>query len=54
MKKLASIAFGLLSLCTVSGAIDLTGLAPIGAFASYTAARDGVTVVCSDQSQVRF
>src|SRR5579862_2602343 len=35
-------------------AIDLTGFVPIGPLASHTAARDGVTITCGDQSQVRF
>lgn len=54
MNKLASSAFCLFSLSAVAPAIELTGLVPIGPFASYSQARDGVTVTCQDQSQVRF
>ena len=54
MKKLASSAFCLFSLSAVAPAIELTGLVPIGRFASYSKAQDGVTVTCQDQSQVRF
>ena len=35
-------------------AVDLSGLAVIGHMASYSTARDTVTVVCADHSQVRF
>ncbi len=54
MKNLASSILCLLCLSSIAAAIDLAGLAPIGPLASYSAARDSVTVTCSDQSQVRF
>ncbi len=54
MKNLIFSAVSLLSLCPFAGAMDLTNLAPIGSMASYTAARDSVTILCRDQSQVRL
>jgi alpha-glucosidase len=54
MKKAALIAFSLLCLCAVSDAIDLNGLIPIGPLAAFSKAPDGLTVTCTDQSQVRF
>ena len=54
MKKPASLVLCLLSLSAIAGAIDLNGLIPIGPFASYSKTPDGVTVTCSDQSQVRL
>jgi alpha-glucosidase len=53
MKTLAPF-IGLLYISTVAAALDLTGLTPIGPLASYTSDRDGVTIVCRDQSQVRI
>ena len=43
-----------LALCSAASAVDLNGLTPIGSLSSFAQARDGITVTCSDQSQVRF
>ena len=42
-----------LSLSFVASAIELNGLVPIGPLAGYTTADDGITLTCTDQSQVR-
>lgn len=52
MKNIALIPC-LLVLGHAAGAIDLDSLVPIGPVASYTSARDGITIACGDQSQVR-
>ncbi len=54
MHQLASATLCLLWLSGAAGAIELTGYSPIAPLASYTSAPDGVTVTCTDQSQVRF
>jgi alpha-glucosidase len=54
MKKLVPCAFSVLLLVKAATAIDLTGLAPIDPWASYTSTRDTVTIACRDQSQVRL
>ena len=54
MTKYVFPLFCLVSLCPLARAIDLTSLVPIEAMASYTSTRDTVTIVCRDQSQVRF
>jgi alpha-glucosidase len=54
MKPLASSVFCLFGIATVAAAIDLTGFVPIAPLASFTSARDSVTVTCIDQSQVRL
>jgi alpha-glucosidase len=54
MKPLASSVFCLFGIATVAAAIDLTGFVPIAPLASFTSARDSVTVTCTDQSKVRF
>lgn len=41
-------------LSSLAGAIDLTGLVPIGPLASYETTHDRVTVTCADHSQVRI
>ncbi len=53
MKNLALIPC-MLVFCHAAVAIDLDSLVPIGSVASYSPARDGITVLCSDQSQVRL
>ena len=53
MRKLAVVPF-LLAFCHMAGAIDLDSLVPIGSVASYSSVRDGITVACQDQSEVRI
>jgi hypothetical protein len=43
-----------LLLSFAASAVDLNGLVPIGPMAAYTASGDGITITCTDQSQVRF
>ena len=54
MKRLAFFLFCMFSLCAVGAAIDLNGFVQIGPMASYSQARDSVTIACRDQSQVRI
>src|SRR5579862_7761718 len=54
MHQLASATLCLLWLSGAAGAIELTGYSPIAPLGSYTSAPDGVTVTCTDQSQIRF
>ncbi len=53
MKNLAIIPC-VLVMCHAAGAIDLDSLVPIGPVVSYLPARDGITLACADQSQVRL
>lgn len=44
----------LLAFSTLASGIDLDSFVPIGALASHTASRDGITVTCADQSQMQI
>jgi alpha-glucosidase len=53
MKKLAFWTC-FLGFSSVAGALDLTGLVPVGPLASYETTHNSVTVTCADHSQVRI
>lgn len=44
---------GLLVFSAAAWGVDLNGLTPIGTVKGFTQAKDGITVICADQSQVR-
>src|ERR1039458_8845129 len=54
LQRAARLACGTLLLSFAASAVDLNGLFPIGPMADYTASGDGITITCTDQSQVRF
>ena len=54
LQRAARLLCCALLLTSAASAVDLNGLVPIGPLASYTKSGDGITVTCTDQSQVRF
>jgi hypothetical protein len=54
LQRAARLACCTLLLSSAAAAFDLNGLVAIGPMAAYTASGDGITVTCTDQSQVRF
>ena len=54
LQRAARLACGTLLLSFAASAVDLNGLVPIGPMAAHTASGDGITITCTDQSQVRF
>jgi alpha-glucosidase len=54
MKKIVSSIACLAWLSPCAGAIDFKGFATVAPLASFSSTRDTVTIVCRDQSQIRF
>jgi hypothetical protein len=54
LQRAARLSCCTLLLSLAASAIDLNGPVPIGPMAAYTASSDGVTITCTDQSQVRL
>ena len=54
LRRAARLACCTLLLSFAASAVDLNGLVPIGPMAGYTASGDGISITCTDQSQVRF
>ena len=54
IKRLGRCALLLLVVSCLAAAISLDGFVPLAPVASYTTAKDGIVVLCTDNSQVRF
>ena len=54
MRRTGRCAGLMILLSCAAFAVDVTGLSPIGAVASYASVPDGIIVTCSDHSQVRL
>ncbi len=53
-KIVAHLFLSSIAICSTVFAVDLNGLTPIGSVANYAKSADGITITCSDQSQVRI
>jgi len=54
IKRLGRCALLLLVVSCLAAAISLDGFVPLAPVASYATAKDGIVVLCTDNSQVRF
>ena len=54
LQRAARLACVTSLLSFAASAVDLNGLVPIGPMEGYTASGDGITITCTDRSQVRF